>query len=356
MATKDVNQPYCKDAVEHFGIDCDPYGIMVSAANGAIETVYADESKYTYTKIHRILSDNTDDTLAPDLTKLKKAFIFPNANLSQDRIKAALKEHKITVTNDYELADLYLTHYHIDNDFENGNTINSRTMMPKLWNYDAIEGGGNKITNYTHHPDNMRNGEFARVIVDSKIDDHVYRYSDDYEAHSMPVDVWLLTGMAVNCAYRVEINAAEVWNIEKVMNQSATKVEITEQLIDDLKSLIHSYSDEDSNMVAAILPTIKYKENYHLLWQLAQEIGGNLYRASKRNKDVQFWIKVSQIEDHYHRSALDMINYLEGQEILENKTFKYLESIVRKEIRIENRDLYTFKVDLKPEYKQYLKK
>lgn len=355
MATKDVNQPHCEDAIEHFGIDCDPYGIMVSAANGEIETVYADKSNYTYNKILRILSDHSDDTLAPDLNKLKKAFIFPNANLSQDRIKAALKEHKVTVTNDYEQADLYLTHDYIEKDFQNSETINSRTMMPKLWNYDAVEGGGLKITNYTQNPDNMRNGEYARVIVDSKTDDWVSRYSDDFVKESMPVDSWLLTGMAVNCAYRVETNVAEVWSIEKVMNQSATKVEITEQLIDDLKSLMHSYSEEDSNMAAAILPTIKYKENYHLLWQLAQDIGGNLYRCSNRNKDVQFWIKVSQIENHYHRSALDMINYLEGQEILENKTFKYLESIVRQDIRIENRDLYTFKVDLKPEYKQYLK-
>jgi hypothetical protein len=355
MATKEVNQPHLEDAIEHFGIDCDPYGIMVSATSGDIVTVYADESTYTYNKILRILSDHSDDTLAPDLDKLKKAFIFPNANLSQDRIKAALKEHKVTVTNDYEQADLYLTHDYIDRDFESGETINSRTMMPKLWNYDAVEGGGEEITNYTHDSNNMRSGELARVIVDEKIDGWVNRYTDDYETHSMPSDSWLLTGMAVNCAYKVEKGEAEVWSIEKVMNQSATKVEITEQLIEDLKSLSGSYSDEDTNMVAAILPTIKYKENYHLLWQLAQDIGGSLYRCSSRNKDVQFWIGVSQIEDHYNRSALDMINYLEGKEILESKTFKYLESIVRKEIRIENRDLYTFRVELKPEYKQYLK-
>ncbi len=355
MATKNVNQPHCKDAIEHFGIDCDPYGIMVSATTGDIETVYADESNYIYNKIHRILSDHSDDTLAPDLSKLKKAFILPNANLSQDRIKAALKEHKVTVTNDYEQADLYLTHDYIDNDFESGQTINSRVMMPKLWNYDAVEAGGVMVENYTHDPNNMRSGELARVIVDEKIMGWVNRYSDDYVTHSMPSDSWLLTGLAVNCAYKVEQGEAEVWSIEKVMNQSATKVEITEQLIEDLKSLIHSYSDDDTNMVAAILPTIKYKKNYHLLWQLAQDIGGNLYRCSSRNKDVQFWIKVSQIEDHYNRSALDMINYLEGQEILESKTFKYLESIVRKEIRIENRDLYSFRVELKPEYKKYLK-
>ena len=36
-------------------------------------------------------------------------------------------------------------------------------------------------------------------------------------------------------------------------------------------------------------------------------------------------------------------------------TFKYLEPIVRNEISIHNRDLYTFKVAVKKEYQQYLK-
>jgi indole-3-glycerol phosphate synthase len=34
--------------------------------------------------------------------------------------------------------------------------------------------------------------------------------------------------------------------------------------------------------------------------------------------------------------------------------FRYLEPIVRREISINNRDLYTFKVAVKKEYQQYL--
>ena len=44
MATKNVHQPALQDAIDHFCIDCDPYGIMVSAVNGTIEKVYVDES------------------------------------------------------------------------------------------------------------------------------------------------------------------------------------------------------------------------------------------------------------------------------------------------------------------------
>ncbi|MCK4746376.1 MAG: hypothetical protein KAT15_05045, partial [Bacteroidales bacterium] len=35
----------------------------------------------------------------------KRGFILPGHPVSQDRLKAACKEHKITITNDYEKAD-----------------------------------------------------------------------------------------------------------------------------------------------------------------------------------------------------------------------------------------------------------
>ena len=50
-----------------------------------------------------------------------------------------------------------------------------------------------------------------------------------------------------------------------------------------------------------------------------------------------------------------MVQHLEKLDILDKISFRYLEDIVRKEIRIENRDLYTFRVELKPEYRKYLK-
>ena len=46
---------------------------------------------------------------------------------------------------------------------------------------------------------------------------------------------------------------------------------------------------------------------------------------------------------------------LEREEKLTNESFRYLEKIVRTEISIHNRELYVFKVSVKPEYKKYLK-
>ena len=50
-----------------------------------------------------------------------------------------------------------------------------------------------------------------------------------------------------------------------------------------------------------------------------------------------------------------MILWLESKGKLDTVSFRYLEPIVRKEISIHNRDLYTFKVAVKKEYQKYLK-
>ena len=97
MATKNVYQKHLDDAIAHFNISCDPYGIMANGANGTIETVYVDESYCIFNKLLNILSDNSDESQAPDLTKMKKAFVLPNADLSLDRIKAALNSFESTI-------------------------------------------------------------------------------------------------------------------------------------------------------------------------------------------------------------------------------------------------------------------
>ena len=40
--------------------------------------------------------------------------------------------------------------------------------------------------------------------------------------------------------------------------------------------------------------------------------------------------------------------------MLDKETFSYLEPIVRKEVTIQNRELYTFRVEVKPEYKKLI--
>ena len=50
-----------------------------------------------------------------------------------------------------------------------------------------------------------------------------------------------------------------------------------------------------------------------------------------------------------------MILWLDEENFLDEISFRYLERIVRKEITIHNRNLYVFKIQVKPEYRKYLK-
>ena len=74
-----------------------------------------------------------------------------------------------------------------------------------------------------------------------------------------------------------------------------------------------------------------------------------------RDKDVQYWLEQSNFNEFTRKSAHDMILWLEINEKLDSTSFKYLEPLVRKEIYISNRDLYVFKVQVKPEYLKYIK-
>ena len=54
-------------------------------------------------------------------------------------------------------------------------------------------------------------------------------------------------------------------------------------------------------------------------------------------------------------SAQDVVLDLEEKGKLDGESFRFLEKIIRQEISIHNRELYTFKVSVKKEYKKYLK-
>ena len=128
---------------------------------------------------------------------------------------------------------------------------------------------------------------------------------------------------------------------------------LDEELLSDLKTQLASYSD-DKALALKIIPTIDYKKNYHLLWQFSQDCN-NITYADNRDKDLQYWIDASNFREFERKSAQDMILWLDEEGKLDKTTFRYLEPIVRKEISIHNRDLYTFKVAVKKEYQKYLK-
>ena len=347
MANKSVYQDFDADALTYFGLEQDTiYGVLSNS--GEINKVLCTQDQTTYEKIHSILTVPTEDDQT--FRTKKKAFILPKCSVSQDRLKAALKEHSITVTNDFELADLIVGHEDISTyRLENGQNIPSTVMMNKLWNYETTKGRSTA----THSIEIAIYNSGMPTLIDSRLTDKVRYYDLDIE--DSVYDEWLLTGMAINLAHIIDTTSVSVIDPETVLHASANKMILDEQLLADLKvQLDGSRYNEDRVLALKIVPTICYKTNYHLLWQLAQDCSMITY-ADNRDKDLQYWIEASDFIKLERRSAQDMILWLEKEDKLCKTTFRYLEPIVRKEISINNRDLYTFQVAVKKEYQKYLK-
>tara|TARA_R110002020_G_scaffold36503_5_gene109829 strand:+ start:23529 stop:24566 length:1038 start_codon:yes stop_codon:yes gene_type:complete len=341
--SKNVHQDFDQLALQHFGLENAPqYGVCSNSA-GDIETIIAIESKVQY--------DTIKDTIeTPSTKKLgawKRVFLLPKSPISIDRVRSALKEHGITLVSDLSAADAIICHNDFGGKFENGSTINSTTMMAKLWNYDTFKNSNGSMQS----ADNYYSSTNNTVIYDEKLKDWFNIYNISYD---QLYDAWMLTGMAVNLAYKIAVESLPIITIEDVIYQSATKQILDEHLVQDIIRQIESYNQEDTAIVGKILPTIDYESNYHLLWKLAQEIDTHLYKFN-RNKDVQYWKDQAKMEKLSYFSAEEMILWLEEKGKLSTENFRYLEPIVRREIRIENRDLYVFKIKVKPEYRQYLK-
>ena len=276
MANKSVYQNYDADALNHFDLASTPlYGVV---AGSIVEDVLVTQDKTTYEEIERILSVPNESDIT--FKTKKKAFILPKCSVSQDRLKAALKEHGITVTNDYTLADLIIGHEDISYNYQNGENILSTIMMCKLWNYETTNGNTGSGTAMQVLLSNHSNS----VIVTQKITEAIRYY--DLNICTNLYDSWMITGMALNLAYRIHSGLAGVIDTETVLRSSANKMLMDESLLRDLKTQLNSYGD-DKALALKIIPTIDYTKNYHLLWQFAQDCNQITY-ADNRDKDLKF--------------------------------------------------------------------
>ena len=337
-----------KEQLEDFGLDGQPvYQVALSRQSWDMgQAVFCDLNN-TYKVFKRYFNAEEDIV---DLTQYKKAFIFPGCPVSLPRLKEALREHKITVTNDASKADCFITHDNYGQFHTDGESIRTNSMLFRMTNYEAMDISVSEGLADRHSEKNVDPN--IRIVFDDKMAETYSRNSIDYDQDLY--EAYVFTPLAIQIAYRIRHEFIPVVYAETCLNESANKTILDQQLMDDIVRMVKDGGAEEQEMVKKIMPAIDYRKKKHLLWSLAHEVSGYMYRFN-RDKDLNYWMDKSDFNSYNHKSAEDMIKHLEKTECLDVESFRYLEPIVRKEISINNRELYTFKVQVKEEYRKYLK-
>ena len=220
----------------------------------------------------------------------------------------------------------------------------------KLYNYEAMDISVSiDLANNRKEPNVDAN---FQIVYDSKMAETYSRNSIDYDEDLY--ESYVFTPLAVQIAYRIKHEQIPVIYAGTCLNESANKTVLDNQLMDDIIRMIKDGSSEERELVKKMVPAIDYRKKKHLLWNMAREVSGYMY-IFNRDKDMNYWMDKSNFTRYSRATAEEMIKYLEEEEYLDSESFRYLEPIVRKEISITNRDLYTFKVQVKEEYRKYLK-
>ena len=341
MASKNIHEGEFPDqAVIDLGFED---GAETGFVCSDVETIYLSESVAMYNKIEDLLTTETTS----DLTTVKRAFVLPMHNVSTDRLKAALKEHKITITNDYEKADFIVPHTNFYDQYNNVDNIPQSKLMFHLHNGYIQNNHRPLIADY--HKDTGNN-----VILDKRALGDNNQWSVDYE--SAPYDSYCFSKMALTLADMVDKGEMDVIETDTILNQSANRVPMTEELMEDLKKMVDNYdaSEEEIAMAGKIFPTIDPTGEPYLLYKYAEEFLDNISYKYNRNKDVLYWMEKWNITYLSRLNAEQAIKHFEEKGLLDSRCFRALEVKCRQEIQIHNRELYTFKVQVKPEYRKYL--
>ena len=300
------------------------------------------ESASQYELIQDLLTTETES----DLTKVKKAFILPLHDLSSDRLKAALKEHNIGLTNDFEKADFIIPHFQFYDKYAGIEHIPQTKLMFHLVNGYFCNDHRPVVEDYHKRTGND-------VLLEKRSLDKQYQYRLNYT--SSPYDSFYYSKMVLAIAKLVQDGTLAVIETDTILNQSANKVTITEQLLEDLQKMCNYHSNaDDVAMAGKIIPTLDPTGQPYLLYTYARKFLGDIGYKFTKNKDVQYWLNKYNIDFLSRTNPEGAIKHFEEKGQLDNYTFRALEVECRKDIRIDNRELYTFTVQVKPEYRKYM--
>ena len=340
MAKKTVFQNIDDADVINLGIeDGVYYGVCATSSLDEIATVLGTEDIDIYQEIEELLVNETTS----DLTTVKKGFVLPGCSVSADRIKQAAKEHGVTITNDYELADFIITDGYVSADVR-GDKYPTSKLLVEWTNGYILNDSKHSVIDY-----HTRTG--FNVLWDQRCVQ--YWNLSDFEYGSAPYTLYLITGLAINIATKIKGGEMQVIEAETLLNSSANIQTLTQELLNNIEGMLKT--GDDREMLGALLPTIDYRKTPTLMWKLACKLRGKDYYWS-RNKDVKYWWEVANINELGYMNAEEAVIHFDRIGKLDSDNFKMLEPICREEISITNRSLYVFKVQVSPKWRKYLTK
>lgn len=330
---KTIFQPINDTAVTHFNLDSEPlYGVQDN--DGMFNNIIATNDHDLYDKVCEVFQVSTNKLFTS--SKYEKVFIMPNHNVGLDKIKELCKEYKIKLTNNYEEADLILTHDYVnkrsedeDNTFESGEKITNRVSLFTIWNYNLYTRPSGEKVIIENGVDGQQYGTFGERIMEANC----------------------ISGLGLNVAYKIDTNECDVFHVDTFVVSSAESQTMDQDLCDTLLSMAQG-TNEDWNVAKKIIPSINPTKNLHWIWKFATEV--SYYRMNTgRDKNLDHWKNLVEWDIISDYSASEAIEYFEHKNILCKDSFNYLENIARGEIIIENRSIYTFKVKIKKKYEQF---
>jgi len=340
MAKKTVFQNIDNADVINLGIeDGVYYGVCATSSLDEIATVLGTEDIDIYQEIEELLVNETTS----DLTTVKKGFVLPGCSVSADRIKQAAKEHGITITNDYELADFIITDGDVSADVRGDKYPTSKLLVEWTNGYILNDSKYSVIDYHTKTGFN--------VLWDQRCVQ--YWNLSEFEYGSAPYTLYLITGLAINIATKIKGGEMQVIEAETLLNSSANIQTLTQELLNNIEGMLRS--GDDREMLGALLPTIDYRKTPTLMWKLACMLRSKDYYWN-RNKDVKYWWDVANINELGFMNAEEAVIHFDRIGKLDSDNFKMLEPICREEISITNRSLYVFKVQVSPKWRKYLTK
>ena len=172
---------------------------------------------------------------------------------------------------------------------------------------------------------------------------------------SAPFDSFIFSKMSLELASLIQNGEMQVIATDTVLNQSANRTPITQQLMDDITKMTdYSATDDDIEMAGKIIPTIDPTGEPYLLYSNSASMLENVSYKFNRNKDVMYRMDKHDIYNLSRKNAEEAIKYFDEKGELDSRCFKSLEVKCREQIQIHNRELYTFKVQVKPEYRKYM--